>query len=60
MHTNDLGNSWDSAWLTLQKALANTEGHKFRVQSGVLGASSWLGRARDRGTGVPRSIPRAA
>jgi hypothetical protein len=57
---NEVCDTWDSAWVTLQKTLAKAEAHHSRVQSGVLGASSWLGRARDRAACAPLSGPEAA
>jgi hypothetical protein len=57
---NEVCDTWNTAWVTLQKALAQAEAHDSRLQSGVLGASSWLGRARDRAAGAPLWGPEAA
>ena len=53
---NDVCDTWSSAWATLQKALAKTPAHT-GVQSGTLGAGSWLGRARHRTEWSPPRDP---
>jgi len=57
---NDVCDTWSSAWVTLQKALAKTPAPTSRVQSGTLGAGSWLGRARHRTEWNPPRDPVAA
>ena len=59
MEMNDVCDTWSSAWATLQKALAKTPAHT-GVQSGTLGAGSWLGRARHRTEWSPPRDPVAA
>jgi hypothetical protein len=60
MEMNDVCDTWSSAWVTLQKALAKTPAHTSGVQSGTLGAGSWLGRARHQTEWNPPRDPAAA
>jgi hypothetical protein len=43
---NDVYDTWSSAWAALQKTLAKAPAPVSRMQSGVPGANTWLGRAR--------------
>jgi hypothetical protein len=43
---NDVYDTRNSAWAALQKTLAEAQAPVSRMQSGVPGANTWLGRAR--------------
>jgi hypothetical protein len=57
---NDVYDTRSSAWAALQKTLAKTPAPVSRMQSGVPGANTWLGRARRPTTRKRAHDPAAA